>query len=67
MIQPYLCTATVKALEKTKVIAIGGRELAALCLAQPEIGCKIFRAIARMVAKRLHEAYTQLLGVTSQD
>jgi signal-transduction protein with cAMP-binding, CBS, and nucleotidyltransferase domain len=44
MLEPYICTATVKALE----------------------GTKVSRGIARVVASRLRQAYTQLLGVTSQ-
>jgi CRP-like cAMP-binding protein len=65
MIQPYTCTATIKALEKTKVLAFDGRKLQGFCLSQPEIGFSIYSAIARVVATRLRQAYTQLLGVTS--
>jgi len=67
MIEPHTCTATVKAIEKTKVLAFNGEELHHLCLTSPEIGCKITRGIARVVAIRLRHAYTQLLGVYSQD
>lgn len=67
MIQPHTSTATVKAIEKTKVLGFDGQQLCDLCLTKPEIGCKLGRAMARVVATRLRQAYTQLLGVTSQD
>jgi len=67
MIQPHTSTATVKAIEKTKVLGFDGQQLCDLCLTKPEIGCKLCRAMARVVATRLRQAYTQLLGVTSQD
>ena len=66
MLDPYICTATVKALEKTKALAFDGQELSALCITKPEIGCRVSRGIARVVATRLRQAYSQLLGVTSQ-
>ena len=65
MLDPYICTATVKALEKTKALAFDGQELSGLCVTKPEIGCRISRGIARVVASRLRQAYAQLLGVTS--
>ncbi len=67
MIEPYTCTATAKAIEKTRVLAFNGEEAHNLCLTTPEIGCRISRGIARVVAARLRHAYTQLLGVYSQD
>ncbi len=66
MLEPYICTATVKALEKTKVLSFNGQELSALCSTKPAIGCKISRGIARVIALRLRQAYIQLLGVTAQ-
>ena len=66
MLDPYVCTATVKALEKTKALAFDGQELSGLCVSKPEIGCRVSRGIARVVATRLRQAYAQLLGVTSQ-
>ena len=66
VLEPYTCTATVKALEKTKALAFGGQELSALCVTKPEIGCRVSKGIARVVATRLRQAYAQLLGVTSQ-
>ena len=66
MIPPHTGTATAKALEKTKVIAFKGQELCDLCFSSPEIGCKTTRAVARVVAERLRQAYVQLLCVTGQ-
>ena len=63
MIPPYTRTATVKALEKTKVIVFDGRELTAFCTTHSEVGFKIMQAVARVVAERLRQAYVQLLGV----
>jgi CRP-like cAMP-binding protein len=65
MLDPYICTATVKALENTKLLAFDGQELSGLCVTRPEIGCRISRGIARVVASRLRQAYAQLLGVTA--
>ncbi|OGN90723.1 MAG: hypothetical protein A2Z70_03720 [Chloroflexi bacterium RBG_13_48_17] len=65
MLDPYVCTATVKALENTKVLAFNGQELSGLCITRPEIGCRISRGVARVVASRLRQAYAQLLGVTA--
>ena len=67
MIEPYISSGTVKALEKTKVLTFKREELRNLCVTHPEIGCMISYAIARIVAARLHSAYVQLLGVTYQD
>ena len=67
VIEPHISSNTVKAIEKTKVLAFNGSELDSLCLTQYEIGSKICRAISRIVATRLHNAYVQLLGVTYQD
>jgi CRP-like cAMP-binding protein len=65
MIPPYTRTATVKALEQTKVIVFNGRELTAFCTAHcGEVGFKIMQAVARVIAERLRQAYIQLLGVT---
>ena len=67
LIEPYVCTATARAIEKTKVLALNGRDLGKLFRAEPDIMYKVGSAVACVVAKRLRHAYTQLLGVTSQD
>jgi CRP/FNR family transcriptional regulator, cyclic AMP receptor protein len=65
MLDPYICTATVKALENTKALAFNGQELSGLCVTRPEIGCRMSRGIARVIAGRLRQSYAQLLGVTA--
>lgn len=67
LIEPYTSTATVKAIEKTKVLAFDAKELSRLFRSNPDIMYKVGSAVACVVAKRLRSAYTQLLGVTSQD
>lgn len=67
MVEPKKCTATVRATEKTKLLVFNGEELCSMCLDHPEIGCRICRGMARVLGKRLRQAYVQLLGVTAQD
>jgi len=67
MIPPYSRTATVKAIEQTRVVAFDGRELAAFCTTHSEVGFAIMQAVARVIAERLRQAYIQLLGVTDED
>lgn len=64
MIPPYSRTATVKALEQTKLIAFDGRELTAFCTTHGGESFKIMQALARVIADRLRQSYIQLLGVT---
>ena len=66
MIEPHVYTATVKALEKTTTLAVSGQELSNLCSTHPDMGVRIFKAVAQVVATRLHQAYVQLLGVTAE-
>jgi len=67
MTPPHTRTATVKALEQTKVIAFNGRDLIAFCTTHSEVGFKITQAVARVISGRLRQAYIQLLGVTDED
>ncbi len=67
MLQPFRSTTTAKAIETTKVLAFHGTDLMGLCHTVPPIGCKVHRGLASVVAMRLHNAYTQLMGVTSQE
>jgi len=67
LIEPYISTATAKAMEKTKVLVFDAHELGHLFHTKPDIMYKVGSAVACVVAKRLRYAYTQLLGVTSQD
>lgn len=67
LIAPYISTATAKAMEKTKVLVFDAYEMGRLFRTKPDIMYKVGSAVACVVAKRLRHAYTQLLGVTSQD
>ena len=67
LVGPHICTATAKAIKKTKVLTFKREDMDRLCATRPDIGCKVSNGLARVVAKRLSEAYTQLLGVTSED
>jgi len=67
LLPPYRSSATVNAIETTKVLALNGEELLNLCDKYPEIGYKVNRGLASLIAVRLHHAFTQLMGVTAQD
>jgi len=67
MLPPYRAYASAKAMETTKVLAFKGKELVDLCDRNPEIGNKVHRGLASLIAIRLHNAFIQLMGVTSQD
>ena len=67
LLPPYRCSATVKAIETTKVLAINGKELLDLCDKYPEIGYKVNRGLASLIAVRLRHAFSQLMGVTEQE
>lgn len=67
LIPPHQSTATVKAIERTRVLAFNRQDVINLCCVNPEVGCVLYRAIARVIADRLKSAFMQLLGVTSQD
>jgi len=67
LVEPYTYTATVKAIQRTKAWEFKGQNISELCKTVPEIGCKVSRATARIVADRLRQAYIQLLGVAYQD
>ena len=67
LLPPYRASATVKAIETTKVLAVNGKELLSLCDKYPEIGYKVNRGLASLIAVRLRHAFTQLMGITGQD
>jgi CRP-like cAMP-binding protein len=58
---PMTCAAT--ALESTRLIAIPGAGLAALCEANQEIGYRVMRQMARALAQRLVATRLQLLDL----
>jgi len=66
VIEPYVYTATVKAIEKTSVLSIDGRELTKMRETNPGLSAKICWTVARTLAERLRLAYTQLVGVTGR-
>lgn len=67
MVEPYICTASVKATVTSNLLTIDAERLRVFCNNRPNTGCKIYRSVARIVAKRLREAYVQLLGVSDAD
>ena len=67
MLPPYRAHASAKAMESTRVLAFDAKELVALCDKKSEIGNKVHRGLASLIAIRLQNAFTQLMGVTSQD
>jgi CRP-like cAMP-binding protein len=67
MVEPFIITATVKANERTTLLSFRGEDLRELCQSNPEMGNKIYHAVARVVARRLRLAYDQLLGMTCQE
>jgi CRP-like cAMP-binding protein len=66
-IPPFHCTATAKALERTKVLAFNGRELRNLIYTNPKLCAEIAGGIAYVISQRLRASFTQLMGVTYQD
>ena len=67
MLPPYRAATSVKAMETTKVIVFNAKELIDLCEENPAIGLKVHRGLASVVALRLRNAFTQLMGVTDTD
>jgi len=66
-IPPYYRLRTVKALERTRVLAFNGKEIRDLADTNPKLLAGIMVGIACLISKRLHSAFTQLMGVTYQD
>ena len=66
-IPPYRCVATVKALERTKVLVFNGKELRNLVDTNPKLCAEIAGGVAYVISQRLRSAFTQLMGVTYQD
>jgi len=66
-IPPYRCVCTVKAIEKTKVLAFNGKELRNLVYSNPKLCAAIAGGVAYVISQRLRAAFTQLMGVAYQD
>jgi CRP/FNR family transcriptional regulator, cyclic AMP receptor protein len=66
-IPPFRHLCTVKALEKTKVLAFDGKALRNLVYTNPKLTAEIAGGVAYVISQRLQTAYTQLMGCTYQD
>jgi CRP-like cAMP-binding protein len=66
-VPPFRCTSTVKALEKTKVLAFKGMELRNLIYTNPKLCAEIAGGVAYVISQRLRAAFSQLMGVAYQD
>ena len=66
-VPPFNCTATVKALERTKTLAFDGKELRNLIYTNPKLCAEIAGGVAYVISQRLRAAFTQLMGVAYQD
>jgi len=66
-IPPFRCTATAKALERTRVLAFTGMELRNLIYTNPKLCAEIAGGVAYVISQRLRAAFNQLMGVAYQD
>jgi len=66
-IPPFHCTATAKALERTKALSFDGKELRNLIYTNPKLCAEIAGGVAYVISQRLRASFTQLMGVTYQD
>ncbi|MDD4858939.1 MAG: cyclic nucleotide-binding domain-containing protein [Dehalococcoidales bacterium] len=67
MLPPYRAADTARAIEETKVLVFDSKELIKMCDDNPVIGNKVHRGVASLIAVRLRNAFTQLMGVTAQE
>jgi CRP-like cAMP-binding protein len=66
-IPPFRCVCSVRALERTKVLAFNGKELRNLVNTNPKLCAEIAGGVAYVISQRLRAAFTQLMGVSYQD
>jgi len=66
-VPPFHCTATAKALERTKALSFDGKELRNLIYTNPKLCAEIAGGVAYVISQRLRASFTQLMGVTYQD
>ncbi len=66
LVLPYVYTATVMALSKTRVIAIDQEALLAMMQADPALGFTIMQNVASIVASRLRTVELALAGLLQQ-
>jgi CRP-like cAMP-binding protein len=67
MVDPYVCTASVKAVTDTKLLTFRADSLRDLCVRRPDIGLTVYLAVARLLAKRLRQSYLQLIGIADDE
>jgi CRP/FNR family cyclic AMP-dependent transcriptional regulator len=61
LIEPYVSTASVRALRPTTVLGISGKGLREACLADASLGFEVYRALACAISARLVAIRLQLL------
>jgi CRP-like cAMP-binding protein/rubredoxin len=66
LVLPYVYTATVMALSKTRVIAIEQQPLLSMMQANPLLGFSIMQNVASIVASRLRSVEITLAGLLKQ-
>jgi rubredoxin len=66
LVPPFVYTATVIALSRTRVIAIEQEDLMAMIQADPSLGFTIMQNVACIVASRLRTLEMQLVGLLHQ-
>jgi len=67
LVQPYILTATVVALSKTKVLAIERDALLALMQVDPRMGHAIMQDIASVTAQRLRTLELEIIGLAQDN
>lgn len=63
MVPPYIRTGTTRALVKTRVIAISGRDLQELCQGKYGTCYTIMEKLATIISRRLKDTRLQLIGL----
>lgn len=63
MVPPHTMTASAKAVERTRVIAIPGREMREFCLTNCHMCYTIMENLARTVGERLRDTRLQLTSL----
>ena len=66
LVPPYVYTATVIALSRTRVIAIEQKALLAMMQADPSLGFTVMQNVACIVGSRLRTLEMQLVGLLQQ-
>ncbi|MDD5288715.1 MAG: cyclic nucleotide-binding domain-containing protein [Dehalococcoidales bacterium] len=64
IVPPYSYQFTVRAIERTRVLAFNGQELRSLGQNDRDMGYAIYAGIVGVMAERLHNTYLQFIGIT---